>query len=241
MVFRLPTHLDSFIPPPSAQTQIGAAARPWRGTLTVRGMRASDLGGSQEIRVTAVETDGDRCAHLLTYLRSDVRRWPQQFFAQLAHGRPILREVRAWIQQHSPPISTFMPDRLHDPDTNVVNMTNFRSLSRLLFEHQIVAIANWGNDSFPGGGIIIVPAEHSSALLVAALFFSQFPEIITTRLTLSPSPPSAHSHPTQHHSPSSVSPYHPSSSGSASSYHQPLSATPLSQSQSQPQYGYASP
>ncbi|KAJ7832060.1 hypothetical protein B0H14DRAFT_2803803 [Mycena olivaceomarginata] len=154
--FRLPTHLDNLIPPPSTQAP-ASAARPWRGTLAVRGMRPSDLGSNQEIRVTAVETDGD----------SDVRRWPPQFFAQLAHGRPILNEVRAWIRQHAPPISTFMPDRLPDPDTNVVNLTTFRSLSRMLFENQIVAIAGWGTDTFPGGGIIIIPAEHSSALLVA--------------------------------------------------------------------------
>ncbi|KAJ6557873.1 hypothetical protein B0H19DRAFT_1261459 [Mycena capillaripes] len=182
MVFRLPTHLDNLIPPPSTQAQSVTAGRPWRGTLTVRGMRASDLGSNQEIRVTAVETDGD----------SDVRRWPSQFFAQLAHGRPILREVRAWIHQNTPPISTFMPDRLPDPDANVVNLATFRSLSRLLFEKQIVAIAGWGTDNFPGGGIIIIPAEHSSALLVAALFFSQFPDIITTRLNI-PSPILTHS------------------------------------------------
>ncbi|KAJ7359716.1 hypothetical protein DFH08DRAFT_734563 [Mycena albidolilacea] len=177
MVFRLPTHLDNLIPPPSTQAP-ASAARPWRGTLAVRGMRPSDLGSNQEIRVTAVETDGD----------SDVRRWPRQFFAQLTHGRPILNEVRAWIRQHAPPISTFMPDRLPDPDTNVVNLTTFRSLSRMLFENQIVAIAGWGTDTFPGGGIIIIPAEHSSALLVAALFFSQFPDIITTRLNTPSSP-----------------------------------------------------
>ncbi|KAJ7048402.1 hypothetical protein C8F01DRAFT_967715, partial [Mycena amicta] len=170
MVFRLPTHLDNFIPPPAAQTRTHAAARPWRGTLTVRGMRASDPASNHEIRVTAVEMDGD----------SDAGRWPSHFFAQIAHGRPIQRQVREWIQQHAPPISTFMPDRLPDPDSNVVNVATFRSLSRLLFEQQLVAIAPWGTDSFPGGGIIIIPAEHSSALLVAALFFSQFPAIITS-------------------------------------------------------------
>ncbi|KAF7331638.1 hypothetical protein MKEN_00043400 [Mycena kentingensis (nom. inval.)] len=174
MVFRLPTYLDNFIPPPAAQAN--THVRPWRGTLTIRGMRVSDLASNQEIRVTAVETDGD----------CDVRRWPSQFFAHIAHGQPILREVRAWIQRNAPPISTFMPDRLPDPDANVVNMANFRSLSRLLFEQQLIAIAPWGtaqgDDSthFPGGGIIIVPAEHSSALLVAALFFTQFPDIINT-------------------------------------------------------------
>ncbi|KAJ6478804.1 hypothetical protein C8R47DRAFT_630843 [Mycena vitilis] len=191
MVFRLPTHLDTLIPPPSTQAQSAATGRPWRGTLSVRGMRqVSDPGNNQEIRVTAVETDGD----------SDVRRWPSQFFAQIAHGRPILREVRAWIHQHAPPISTFMPDRLADPDANIVNLATFRSLSRLLFEHQIVAIAGWGTDAFPGGGIIIIPAEHSSALLVAALFFSQFPDIITTRLNL-PLPPPPIITQTQQHNP----------------------------------------
>ncbi|KAF8169823.1 hypothetical protein K438DRAFT_223646 [Mycena galopus ATCC 62051] len=169
------------------------------------GMRPSDLGSNQEIRVTAVETDGD----------SDVRRWPSHFFAELAHGRPILREVRAWIQQHAPPISTFMPDRLPDPDTNVVNQTTFRSLSRMLFENQIVAIARWGTDNFPGGGIIIIPAEHSSALLVAALFFSQFPDVITTRLNIPLSPIITHSQ--QHNrspQPMSTTPISPYASGS---------------------------
>lgn len=171
----------------------------------MRGMRPSDLGSNQEIRVTAVETDGD----------SDVRRWPSQFFAQLAHGRPILKEVRAWIHQHAPPISTFMPDRLPDPDTNVVNLTTFRSLSRMLFENQIVAIAGWGTDNFPGGGIIIIPAEHSSALLVAALFFSQFPDIITTRLNI----PLSIQTQSQRHNPytqpmSSTTPISPYASGS---------------------------
>ncbi|KAJ7059810.1 hypothetical protein C8F01DRAFT_989368 [Mycena amicta] len=165
MVFRLPTHLDNFIPPPAAQTRTHAAARPWRGTLTVRGMRASDPASNHEIRVTAVEMDGDRSMQADGLPIS---------FAQIAHGRPIQRQVREWIQQHAPPISTFMPDRLPDPDSNVVNVATFRSLSRLLFEQQLVAIAPWGTDSFPGGGIIIIPAEHSSALLVAALFFSQF-------------------------------------------------------------------
>ncbi|KAF7289858.1 hypothetical protein MIND_01360200 [Mycena indigotica] len=170
MVFRLPTHLDNFIPPPAAQAHSHMSSRPWRGTLTVRGMRLSDPASNQEIRVTAVETDGD----------SDVARWPTHFFAHIAHGRPIQRQVREWIQQHAPPISTFMPDRHPDPDSNVVNVATFRSLSRMLFEQQLVAIAPWGTDSsFTGGGLVIVPAEHSSALLVAALFFSQLPEIIT--------------------------------------------------------------
>nr|GAT45773.1 predicted protein [Mycena chlorophos] len=137
MVFRLPTHLDNFIPPPAAQARSSAsgAMRPWRGTLTVRGMRPSDPASNQEIRVTAVETDGD----------SDAGRWPTHFFAHIVHGRPIQRQVRDWVQQHAPAIATFMPDRLPDPDSNVVNVATFRSLSRMLFEQQLIAIAPWGS------------------------------------------------------------------------------------------------
>jgi hypothetical protein len=72
-----------------------------------------------------------------------------------------------------------------------------------------VAVAGWGTDNFPGGGIIIIPAEHSSALLVAALFFSPFPDILATRLNI-PSPIMTQS---QHHNP----------------YSQPMSGTPISQ------------
>lgn len=57
MVFRLPTHLETFIPPPSSQS---TRSSPWRGSLFVSGLRRSDKGSSQEIRVTAVETDGDK-------------------------------------------------------------------------------------------------------------------------------------------------------------------------------------
>ncbi|KAF7300572.1 hypothetical protein HMN09_00942200 [Mycena chlorophos] len=214
MVFRLPTHLDNFIPPPAAQARSSAsgAMRPWRGTLTVRGMRSSDLASNQEIRVTAVETDGD----------SDAGRWPTHFFAHIVHGRPIQRQVRDWVQQHAPAIATFMPDRLPDPDSNTVNLATFRSLSRMLFEQQLIAIAPWGSESSfsaAGGGIVIIPAEHSSALLVAALFFSQIPDFITSDFTSFSSPSSAPSlgqhtltplvttHPHTQHNPLAYNPY----------------------------------
>lgn len=57
MVFRLPTHLESFIPPPQEQVP---QSRPWRGTLIISGLRTLDKGTNQEMRVTAVETDGDK-------------------------------------------------------------------------------------------------------------------------------------------------------------------------------------
>lgn len=70
------------------------------------------------------------------YSRNDL--WPLQFVVQLTHDRPILRDVQAWVTRHTPPLCTFMPERLRDPNLNVANNSQFRSLSRLLFERQIV-------------------------------------------------------------------------------------------------------
>jgi hypothetical protein len=54
-----------------------------------------------------------------------------------------------------------------------------------------VAIAPWGTNLFPGAGIIIYPAQNSSAILVGALFFvNAFPSFIggvsSPDLTVSP-------------------------------------------------------
>ncbi|KAG6853355.1 hypothetical protein C0991_005029 [Blastosporella zonata] len=172
MVFRLPTHLDSFVPPPSQQA---LDQRPWRGALTVSGMRPSDRGSSQMIRVTAVETDGDNRADL----------WPSEFFTRITQ-RPVLKDLQAWVKRHAPPLCTFMPERHRDPNINAVNQTTFRSLSRILFENQTVAVASWGTADIPGAGIIIFPAQNSSSLLVGALFLSDpFPLFIAG----TPSPP----------------------------------------------------
>lgn len=56
MVFRLPTHLESFVPPPSEQIQL---TRPWLGTFVVNIVDGSVKGTNQEVRVTAVEIDGE--------------------------------------------------------------------------------------------------------------------------------------------------------------------------------------
>jgi hypothetical protein len=58
MALRLPTHLDSFIPPPAEQVQ---QRRPWQGTLTLSFMNTAP-GTYQDVFVTAAETDGERCA-----------------------------------------------------------------------------------------------------------------------------------------------------------------------------------
>jgi hypothetical protein len=57
MAFRLPTHIDSFIPPPAEQVQ---QRRPWQGTLTLTFMNTTQ-GTYQDVFVTAAETDGERC------------------------------------------------------------------------------------------------------------------------------------------------------------------------------------
>jgi len=63
MVFRVPSHpVDELVPPPNIQSQ---QPPPWRGSIIVSGMRSSDRGSSQEIWVTAVETDGEKYVHVV--------------------------------------------------------------------------------------------------------------------------------------------------------------------------------
>ena len=59
MVFRLPSQLESLVPPPYDQR---TQPPPWRGSIVVSGMRSSDRGSNQQIHVTAVETDGEKYA-----------------------------------------------------------------------------------------------------------------------------------------------------------------------------------
>jgi len=161
MVFRLPTHLEPFIPPLAEQMP---PTRPWRGTLFVS-YRSPDImkTTNQELRVTAVETDGENRVDL----------WPPGLVVQPVYDHPLLREVQAWAQRHAPPICTFLPERLRDANDHAVNQSNFRSLSRILYENQMVAVATWNaQDHRPGGSIILYPAQNSTALLVGAIFLS---------------------------------------------------------------------
>ncbi|KAJ8509447.1 hypothetical protein ONZ45_g8385 [Pleurotus djamor] len=172
-------------------------------------MRASDKASSQEIRITAVETDGDN--------RMDL--WPTQFFARILHEQPnLLHDLQAWIRRNNPPLCTFMADRLRDPNANTVNQANFRSLSRVLFETQTVAIAAWNTDKIDGAGMIIYPSPNSSALLVGALFlYTPFPDFILSPAPVSPGSlvsPSASRH---HHYPASSYTSTSSSSSAATS------------------------
>lgn len=56
MVFRLPTHLESFVPPPSEQFQ---QSRSWSGVLTLT-FSSNSPNGFEDIYVAAAETDGDK-------------------------------------------------------------------------------------------------------------------------------------------------------------------------------------
>ena len=61
MAYRLPTPLPSVARPTSGKPR---QSTPWRGVLCVTGMRASDKDSSQDLHVSAVETDGDRYASI---------------------------------------------------------------------------------------------------------------------------------------------------------------------------------
>ena len=144
MVFRLPTQLETLVPPPAVQHP---QPPPWRGSIVVTGVRNSDRSSSQEIFVTAVETDGEKYVDMirrdcsLIWTRpSRAQQWPSRFFFNILHDQPVLRDFQAWVKGCIPPLPlcTFMPNRLRDHNMHTVNQTNFRSLSRVLFDGQTV-------------------------------------------------------------------------------------------------------
>ncbi|KAJ3886218.1 hypothetical protein GG344DRAFT_57858 [Lentinula edodes] len=184
MVLRLPSQLESFVPPPASQALNAADAvyTPWRGQFLVSGTRASDIGSNVNIRVTGVETDGETQSHL----------WPSRFVFSVTspHALPIFAQLQNYLRHHSPsiPLTTFMPDRIRDSDQNAVNQSQFRSLSRLLWDGQlvaIVAIALSRSPTSPGGsgrhGILLFPSPNSSAVLFGAVFLTPtdtFPDFV---------------------------------------------------------------
>jgi len=163
MAYRLPTHLESLIPPPAEQVQ---QRRPWQGVLTLTFMNAGQ-GTLQDVYVTAAETDGES--------RMDL--WPRRFYVYLGAGRTPHNEVKGWVKRYTPPICALMPDKLPDSAANALNQANFANLCRMLLDNQILALAPWGLDNLPGAGMMIYPTSSSSSLLVGAVFLSgPFPE-----------------------------------------------------------------
>ncbi|KAJ3757575.1 hypothetical protein EV361DRAFT_760335, partial [Lentinula raphanica] len=184
MVLRLPSQLESFVPAPASQAPNAADAvyTPWRGQFLVSGTRASDIGSNVNIRVTGVETDGDTQSHL----------WPSRFVFSVTspHALPILAQLQIYLRRRSPPIplTTFVPDRIRDSDQNAVNQSQFRSLSRLLWDGQLVAIVSIAlsrSSTSAGGpnrhGILLFPSPNSSAVLYGAVFLTPsdtFPDFV---------------------------------------------------------------
>lgn len=166
MAFCLPSNLENFIPPPFEQR---SQPPPWRGSFVVRGAN-SDRTITQKIFVTAVETDGekyvDACPKeyiLIPSLPSRASHWPETFYVRVVHERPVLRDIQAWVKECVPPlpICTFMPNRLRDQNVNAVNQTNFRSLSRILFENQVVCLLNLFLTLVPNSALYILGSCRS--------------------------------------------------------------------------------
>ncbi|KAI0070321.1 hypothetical protein K474DRAFT_1670198 [Panus rudis PR-1116 ss-1] len=174
-MFRLPTHLESFIPPPREQVP---HTRPWRGTLVLPAPLSSNTS-IQELSCTAAETEGDS---------SQVELWPLRFVVQVINQRPLLHEVQAWVKAHAPPMCMLMPDRLQDPDKQNQNQAAFEALASLLAENNLVAVAPWNlPDRLSGAGILLFPTRASRTLLVAAVFVhSSFPEFLNGLVNHSP-------------------------------------------------------
>lgn len=178
-MFRLPTHLETFIPPPSDQLPQG---RPWRGRLVLSTPIPPQGAPQQEIYCTAAETEGDN---------SEVSLWPPQLNVYVLSQRPVLPELQAWLRRETPPMCMFMPDRLADQENHRRNQANFEALTRTLHDGQFVAIAPWVLPDRPSGaGIILFPTATSRALLVGAILLNMaFPEFLASNVPVLPSRP----------------------------------------------------
>ncbi|EIW55393.1 uncharacterized protein TRAVEDRAFT_96105, partial [Trametes versicolor FP-101664 SS1] len=172
-MFRLPTHLETLVPPPDEQVP---QSQPWRGTFVLPASSPSSHLPPQprEISVTAAETENDN---------SQQEHWPKQFHLQLVRRGGLLREVHAWLAQLQPGALSrcmIMPDRMGDAAQTRENHTLFEALARQLLEEGIVAIAPWSiNQPSSPGGLLLYPTSTTRALLVGIVFMNiPFPEFI---------------------------------------------------------------
>ncbi|KAI0792584.1 hypothetical protein C8Q75DRAFT_731786 [Abortiporus biennis] len=180
-MFRLPSHIESFIPPPRAQLP---QSRPWRGKLIWHTHNATPIPVPPvEIFCTAAETEGD----------NQVELWPPQFYVNVLTHRALLPEVHAYLRRgNHPPMCMFMPDRITDQDTNRSNLANFEQLSRILMENQFVSLVQFnGQQALESAVMILFPTATSRALLVGAIFLrDNFPDFLVGIVQgLPPRPP----------------------------------------------------
>ncbi|OCH87611.1 hypothetical protein OBBRIDRAFT_735843 [Obba rivulosa] len=170
-MFRLPTHLESLIPPPSEQVP---QPRPWRGIFVIPG--AHQGTPAQELYVTAAETEGD----------SKAEDWPSRFHVHVMEQRGSLQQIYDWAKRNSPPVCIFMPDRLPQQTNSQTNHAQFEAFAQYLLQNQFIAVASWGGTTPRGAGIILYPTTTARAFLVGAIFLeTRFPDFVTP---LSPGP-----------------------------------------------------
>ncbi|KAI8969760.1 hypothetical protein BD414DRAFT_449919 [Trametes punicea] len=172
-MFRLPTHLESLVPPPKDQVP---QTQPWRGVFDLPASSPHSLARPREIHVTAAETENDN---------SQQESWPRRFQLQIIYRSGILRDVHAWLAQlaEAGQLSRcmLMPDRLPDVGVSQQNKASFESFARQLFEEGIVAIAPWSaTEPSRPGGILLYPTSTTHALLVGIVFLNMhFPDFIS--------------------------------------------------------------
>ncbi|TDL18797.1 hypothetical protein BD410DRAFT_792982 [Rickenella mellea] len=174
MVFRLPTHLESFLPAPNEQPM--SPSRPWRGTIALHGVNAFErTNGHQQLYVTAAETEGE----------NRMEAWPTNLAMYFSRRSCRLSDLQEWVRRHKPPLCMFMPDRLTDSSASKANESKFRTLAKLMMDSHAVALIPWNSPGrLSGSGIIVFPTSTATGLLVGAVFLnSPFPDFV-----VSPSP-----------------------------------------------------
>ncbi|KAM5536977.1 hypothetical protein V8D89_009306 [Ganoderma adspersum] len=168
-MFRLPTHLESLVPPPREQVP---QTRPWRGRIFTPTAFPDSATQSCEIRVTAAETEYDNQQEL----------WPEYFELQVIRRRGALSELHGWLARHPGqfPRCMLMPDRLPEHAASRRNHALFEDFARRLLEEEIVAISPWGySETLQHGGILLYPTTATRALLVGIVFLNTgFPDFV---------------------------------------------------------------
>ncbi|TBU53533.1 hypothetical protein BD310DRAFT_829936 [Dichomitus squalens] len=170
-MFRLPTHLESLVPPPREQVP---QTQPWRGRIFTPAAFPDPTAQPCEIRVTAAETEYDN---------SQQELWPEHFQLQVIRRRGVLSELHGWLtrlHQNPYPRCMLMPDRLADHTATRRNHALFEEFARTLLDEEIVAIAPWGySDSLQHGGILLYPTASTRSLLVGIVFLNTgFPDFV---------------------------------------------------------------
>ncbi|KAI0739219.1 hypothetical protein C8Q80DRAFT_1113191 [Daedaleopsis nitida] len=186
-MFRLPTHLESLVPPPRVQL---LQSQPWRGTIVLPASSPHPTARAREIRVTAAEIENDN---------SRQEQWPTQLQLQVIARRGALREVQAWLAQvqlgEQLARCMLMPDRLPEQAASRENHAVFEALARQLLEDETVAFAEWAvSDPSSPRAILLYPTSTTRALLVGVVFLNTgFPEFLQGSISHSALPGSSRS------------------------------------------------